>query len=294
MKCDVDSFPVIVVTGLSGAGKSTVLKVFEDLRFFCVDGLPAGMLPRLVDLFCTRDNMYRGLVLGMDLRQLEFSSDWEATREELTKRGFCPSILFLEARLPELVRRYATTRRLHPLESRDFGLEQALEKEKEALDTVRQQADLVIDTTTYSIHDLRRRIQEKWAELSEKSSGLRVHVMSFGFKHDVPTAADMVMDLRFLPNPYFEPELRPLSGQDKVISDYVLGTEPGSVFIEKYLDFLQYVLPLYEAEGRYRLTIAVGCTGGRHRSVATAERVFATLKDSGYSVSLEHKHIHLK
>ncbi|WP_421902312.1 RNase adapter RapZ [Maridesulfovibrio sp.] len=291
---DVDSFPVIVVSGLSGAGKSTVLRVFEDLRFFCVDGLPASMLPRLVELFNTRDNAYRGLVLGMDLRQLEFSVDWEATREELTSKGYRPSILYLEARLPELVRRYATTRRLHPLESKDIGLEQALEKEKEILGEVRQQADVVIDTTTYSIHDLRRRIQEKWAELSEKTRGLRVHVMSFGFKHDVPTAADMVMDLRFLPNPYFEEELRPLSGQDKAISDYVLGTEPGSIFIEKYLDFLQYVLPLYEAEGRYRLTIAVGCTGGRHRSVATAERIFATLKDNGYSVSLEHKHIHLK
>ncbi|WP_432738883.1 RNase adapter RapZ [Maridesulfovibrio sp. FT414] len=291
---DVDCFPVIVVTGLSGAGKSTVLKVFEDLRFFCVDGLPAGMLPRLVEIFNTRDNMYRGLVLGMDLRQLEFSSDWDTTREELKARGYCPSILFLEARLPELVRRYATTRRLHPLESKDIGLEQALEKEREILEAIRNQADLVIDTTTYSIHDLRRRIQEKWAELSEKASGLRVHVMSFGFKHDVPSAADIVMDLRFLPNPYFDPELRPLSGQDKAIADFVLGSEPGSVFIEKYLDFLQYVLPLYEAEGRYRLTIAVGCTGGRHRSVATAERIFASLKDNGYSVSLEHKHIHLK
>ncbi|HAS87962.1 MAG TPA: RNase adapter RapZ [Desulfovibrio sp.] len=274
---DVDSFPVIVVSGLSGAGKSTVLKVFEDLRFFCVDGLPASMLPRLVELFNTRDNGYRGIVLGMDLRQLEFSVDWEATREELTSKGYRPSILYLEARLPELVRRYATTRRLHPLESRDIGLEQALEREKEALGEVRNQADLVIDTTTYSIHDLRRRIQEKWAELSEKTRGLRVHVMSFGFKHDVPTAADMVMDLRFLPNPYFEEELRPLSGQDKAISNYVLDTEPGSVFIEKYLDFLQYVLPLYEAEGRYRLTIALGCTGGRHRSVAVQPKAMVSL-----------------
>lgn len=192
------------------------------------------------------------------------------------------------------MRRFATTRRPHPLESKQIGLEQALEEEKALLHPLRTQADLVIDTTTYSIHDLRRRIQEKWSELTEKSSGLRVHVMSFGFKHDVPSVADMVMDLRFLPNPYFDLNLRSLSGQDKAISDFVLGTEPGSIFIEKYLDFLQYVLPLYEAEGRYRLTIAVGCTGGRHRSVATAERIFATLKDNGYSVSLEHKHIHLK
>ncbi|CCO24251.1 RNase adapter RapZ [Maridesulfovibrio hydrothermalis] len=288
-----DSFPVIIVSGLSGAGKSTVLKVFEDLRFFCVDGLPASMLPRLVKLFTGRDRMYRGLVLGMDLRQMDFVDQWEHTCAELTEEGITPSLLFLECRLPELVRRFATTRRPHPLESKKLGLEQALEEEKELLTPLREEADLVIDTTTYSIHDLRRSIQDKWSELTEKSSGLRVHVMSFGFKHDVPTEADMVMDLRFLPNPYFDIELRPLSGKDSAISKYVLGSEPGSIFIEKYLDFLQYILPLYEDEGRYRLTIAVGCTGGRHRSVAVAERVFATLKDNGYSATLEHKHIHL-
>ncbi|WP_027721904.1 RNase adapter RapZ [Maridesulfovibrio zosterae] len=291
---NIDSFPVIVVSGLSGAGKSTVLKVFEDLRFFCVDGLPGSMLPRMVKMFSCQGGLYKGLVLGMDLRQMEFTEEWHTACEELARDGIKPSLLFLEARLPELVRRYATTRRLHPLESKQIGLEQALEEEKRLLEPLRTQADVVLDTTTYSIHDLRRRIQEKWSTLTEKSFGLRVHVMSFGFKHDVPTAADMVMDLRFLPNPYFDLNLRPLSGQDKAIADYVLDTEPGSIFIEKYLDFLQYVLPLYEEEGRYRLTIAVGCTGGRHRSVATAERIFATLKDNGYSVSLEHKHIHLK
>ncbi|MBI9111677.1 RNase adapter RapZ [Maridesulfovibrio ferrireducens] len=289
-----DSFPVIVVSGLSGAGKSTVLKVFEDLRFFCVDGLPASMLARLVELFKGKDENYRGLVLGMDLRQQDFVDDWQSTCTKLGSSGVCPSLIFLEARLPELVRRYATTRRPHPLESKKLGLEQALEEEKILLEPLRMAADLVIDTTTYSIHDLRRRIQEKWSELTEGASGLRVNVISFGFKHDVPTEADMVMDLRFLPNPYFDEELRPFSGRDKAISDYVLGSEPGSVFIEKYLDFLQYILPLYEEEGRYRLTIAVGCTGGRHRSVAVAERIFATLKNSGYSANLEHKHINLK
>ena len=288
-----DSFPVIVVSGLSGAGKSTVLKVFEDLRFFCVDGLPASMLVKLVELFKGKDDNYRGLVLGMDMRQLDFVAEWQSTCAQLGSDGVCPSLIFLEARLPELVRRYATTRRPHPLESKKLGLEQALEEEKILLEPLRKAADLVIDTTTYSIHDLRRRIQEKWSELTEGASGLRVNVISFGFKHDVPTEADMVMDLRFLPNPYFDEKLRPLSGQHKAISDYVLGSETGTVFIEKYLDFLQYILPLYEAEGRYRLTIAVGCTGGRHRSVAVAERIFATLKNSGYSASLEHKHINL-
>lgn len=288
-----DSFPVIVVSGMSGAGKSTALKVFEDLRFFCVDGLPASMLPRLVKLFKGKDRSYRGLVLGMDLRQKDFIEEWLATRDELTAKGISPGLVFLESRLPELVRRFATTRRPHPLESKDLGLEQALEEEKILLNPLRSEADVIIDTTHFSIHDLRRKIQEKWAVLTEKCSGLRVHVMSFGFKYDVPTEADMVMDLRFLPNPYFDPKLRPLSGKDDLIAQYVLGNEPGSVFIEKYLDFLKYILPLYEEEGRYRLTIAVGCTGGRHRSVAVAEAIFNSLRQDGYSVSIEHKHIDL-
>lgn len=290
---NADSFPVIVVSGMSGAGKSTALKVFEDLRFFCVDGLPASMLPRLVKLFKGKDRSYRGLVLGMDLRQMDFVEEWSATRNELVSKGINPGLIFLESRLPELVRRFATTRRPHPLESKAIGLEQALEEEKELLNPLRNEADLIIDTTHFSIHDLRRKIQEKWAVLTDKCSGLRVHVMSFGFKYDVPTEADMVMDLRFLPNPYFDLQLRPLSGKDQAIASYVLGGEPGSVFIEKYLDFLKYILPLYEEEGRYRLTIAVGCTGGRHRSVAVAESIYNTLKRSGYSVSIEHKHIDL-
>ncbi len=288
-----DSFPVIVVSGMSGAGKSTALKVFEDLRFFCVDGLPASMLPRLVKLFKGKDRSYRGLVLGMDLRQKDFVDEWLSTRDELVAKGINPGLIFLESRLPELVRRFATTRRPHPLESKDLGLEQALEEEKSLLDPLRSEADLIIDTTHFSIHDLRRKIQEKWSVLTEKCSGLRVHVMSFGFKYDVPTEADMVMDLRFLPNPHFDRSLRPLSGKDEAISKYVLGGEPGSVFIEKYLDFLNYILPLYEDEGRYRLTIAVGCTGGRHRSVAVAERIFSSLHENGYTVSIEHKHIEL-
>ncbi|WP_027179641.1 RNase adapter RapZ [Maridesulfovibrio bastinii] len=288
-----DSFPVIVVSGMSGAGKSTALKVFEDLRFFCVDGLPASMLPRLVKLFKGNDITYRGLVLGMDLRQKNFVEEWSQTRNELVEKGINPALIFLESRLPELVRRFATTRRPHPLESKAIGLEQALEEEKIILNPLRNEADLIIDTTHFSIHDLRRKIQEKWVFLTEKGSGLRVHVMSFGFKYDVPTEADMVMDLRFLPNPYFEPELRPLSGKDKSILNYVLGKEPGSVFIDKYLNFLKYILPLYEEEGRYRLTLAMGCTGGRHRSVAVAETIYADLSSCGYSVSIEHKHIDL-
>jgi len=286
-------FPVVVVTGLSGSGKSTALKVFEDLGFFCIDGLPAKMSAKIAELILTQDSKYRGLVLGMDMRQLEFSVSWNEALSDLAAIGINPQVLFLEAKHAELVRRYATTRRLHPLESQSLGLEQALEKERELLEPIRLNADLVLDTTGYSVHDLRRVIQEKWTALKEMGKGMRVHIITFGFKYGVPTEADFVFDLRFLPNPYFDKDLRPLSGLDKVIQDYVLESEVGKGFNKKFLEFITYMLPLYADEGRYRITLALGCTGGRHRSVSVAESVLATLKEKGYAVTIEHRHMEL-
>ena len=286
-------FPVIVVTGLSGSGKSTALRVFEDLGYFCVDGMPVGMLPKLAAMFQEKDPKHRGLVLGMDLRQDDFIAEWEQANAELAADGLQVQVLFLECRLETLVTRYATTRRPHPLESVEMGLEQALEKEKELLDPIRKVSALVLDTTDYSIHDLRRIIQEKWSVLEVQGKSMRVHVVTFGFKYGVPLEADLVFDLRFLPNPYFDDSLREMSGKDKAVADYVLGREPGATFKKKFLDFLTYLLPLYAQEGRYRMTLAIGCTGGRHRSVSMAEEVFSKLKEDGYSVAIEHRHLEL-
>lgn len=288
-----NAFSVIVVTGLSGSGKSTALKVFEDLGFFVVDGLPVGMAPKLVDLFQHQGTRHRGLVLGLDLRQQDFNEEWRQAFNELKKQGARVHIVFLEARLQELVRRYATTRRPHPLESQKLGLEQALETEKVLLDPLRKRADLVVDTTHYSIHDLRRVIQEKWTSLEQAVGVLRVHIISFGFKYGVPIDSDLLFDLRFLPNPYFDPELKPLSGKDKPVADYVLSRDPGKTFKRRFLDFLFYLLPLYLAEGRYRVTLALGCTGGRHRSVAVSELASKALQKKGYAVTLEHRHLEL-
>lgn len=290
---DTRSFSVIVVSGLSGSGKSTALKVFEDLGFFVVDGLPASLTPKLVSLFREQDSKHRGLVLGLDLRQMDFPEEWRKAFGELKEQGVRTHIVFLEARLSELVRRYATTRRPHPLESRSLGLEQALETEKVLLDPLRKRADLVIDTTNYSIHDLRRTLQEKWTSLEQEVGVLRVHIISFGFKYGVPIESDLLFDLRFLPNPYFDENLRPLSGKDTIIADYVLANDPGATFRSKFLDFLSYLLPLYLADGRYRVTLALGCTGGRHRSVAVAELVCEALRRTGYAVTLEHRHLEL-
>ena len=286
-------FPVVIVTGLSGSGKSTALNVFEDLGFFCIDGLPSEMSPKIADLILKFDSKYRGLALGMDLRQLEFVDGWDQALHDFNELGITPQVLFLEARMNELVRRYATTRRPHPLESKNLGLEQALEQEKELLASVRTGAALVLDTTNYSIHDLRRVIQTKWSAIEEVGRGMRVHLITFGFKYGVPSEADLVFDLRFLPNPYFDEKLRSLSGTDNSIAQYVLGSDVGSEFDERFLDFLSYMLPLYADEGRYRITLALGCTGGRHRSVSVGESVLATLKKKGYTVSIEHRHMEL-
>lgn len=287
-------YPVLIISGLSGAGKSSAVKVFEDLRFYTVDGLPASLVPKLADLARDSDrSSHRGLVVGLDLRQGGLVVEWQQVLQDLEKANFRPFLVFIEAREETLLRRYATTRRPHPMEADGLGLEQAVHREREILEPLRNQADLVIDTTEYSIHDLRRKIQEKWDAMEGQGKGMRLHLITFGFKHGVPTEADMMLDMRFLPNPYFEENLRPLTGKDPAVASYVLGGEPGRTFIERLVDFLGYTLPLYAEEGRYRLTIAIGCTGGRHRSVAVAEAVHQVLRDQGYAVSLEHRHFEL-
>ncbi len=286
--------PVIIVTGLSGAGKSTALNVFEDLGFFCVDGLPASMVSRLVNLFHEENPInYRGLALGMDIRQHGFLKEWKETLSKMAKKEIHPLLIFLQAQTDALLLRYATTRRPHPLEAKDMGLEAALEQEWNLLQPLRQEADLILDTTDFSIHDLRRHLQEKWDFLSITYHGLRIHVVSFGYKYGIPKEADLVFDLRFLPNPFFENHLSSLSGQEEEVSEYVLSGEPGSTFMQKLTDFLSFILPLYTGEGRYRLTLAFGCTGGRHRSVAIAIAVYRILVQERYQVSLEHRHLEL-
>lgn len=283
--------PLVLLTGLAGAGKSTGLNVFEDLRFFCVDGLPLRMVERMVRFFCNENPRgYRGLAVGIDVRQAEFATEWEQLKAALKREGVSPNLIFFEARPEVLIRRYATTRRPHPLESRDMGLEQALEYERNLLDPLRERADLIIDTSEFSVHDLRRHVQGKWEFLAEKTHGLRVYLTSFGFKYGVPSDADLMFDLRFLPNPHFEPDLRPLTGADGPVAAYVLQSEPGAGFLQRFIAFLEYLLPLYAQEGRYRLTLALGCTGGRHRSVAVTEALAQALQRNQYDVSIEHRH----
>lgn len=288
------SFPVILLSGLSGAGKTSVANVFEDLRFFAIDGLPIDLASQMLPLLTSEAlSHYRGLVIGLDLRQYDFDRDYLSQVLYLRGMGENIRLVFVEADQEAIMRRYATTRRPHPLESEGLGLEQALVSENDRLKPLRNIADMVIDTTDFSIHDLRRFIQNRCSGIFDKSRNFHVHLISFGFKYGLPAEADMMYDLRFLPNPFFVEALRPQSGMDKAIADYVLGREPGKDFLPQLLDFLLYLLPLYETEGRYRMTIAFGCTGGRHRSVAVTEAVSKALQTHDYAVSIEHRHLEL-
>jgi len=292
-EAQADSMPVCIITGLSGAGKSTVLQFFEDMGFFTVDGLPAGLASDMVRLLSQAEYpAFTGIALGMDVRQGGLL-DIEQTLVRLSLDTIRPRLLFVTADATVLMRRYAATRRPHPLEHGGMGLEAALESERQRLRPLLDMADIVLDTSSFSIHDLRRAVQHHWGEAQGLRRSLKVNLISFGFKYGVPKEADLVFDLRFLPNPYFVEDLRPLSGKDATVRDYVFAQPWTREFRERFFAFIQSLLPLYEADDRYRLSIAIGCTGGRHRSVAMAEELHKALHDSGCSISLEHRHLEL-
>jgi len=264
---------VVVVTGLSGAGKSTALHALEDLGFFCIDNLPTVMAPEAVSV-CGRGGISR-LALGMDVRVREFLGEVSGVLAELGRVGAL-RVLFLDASDEALLRRFNETRRPHPL-ARDHGNRDAMAVldgvalERERLAPLRARADDVIDTTALSVHDLRRLIVERFGPLSGGAPRMAVRIVSFGFKFGAPADADIVLDVRFLDNPHFVAELRPLPGTDVRIVEFVLGRPETRDFMQHALGLLQFALPKYEREGKSYLTIAIGCTGGRHRSVVVAE-----------------------
>lgn len=289
---------LLVVCGLSGAGKSTVLQVLEDLDFFTADGLPPALIPECCRMFRNPGmEHFRGMALGVDFRRGGTIQDLDAALSKVGSRSpregegaSRPALLFLEASPEVILRRYATTRRPHPLEREGLGLEEAMREERRRLAKVRDAADIVLDTSRFTLHDLRREIQRRWNETEAASHAMRVNLISFGFKYGVPSEADMIFDLRCLPNPHFVEELRPLTGQNKAVADYVFASGDARAFRDRFLDFLRFSLPYYDVEGRYRLTIGLGCTGGRHRSVAMTEAVAKALRQEGYVVGVEHRH----
>ena len=276
---------IVLITGLSGAGRSGVADVMEDLGWFVVDNLPTALISTIVELAAKPNSDIERLALVAGRQHVEVLSKVG----ELRAAGHDVRMLFLDASTAELVRRYDATRRLHPLAEHAEGLVESIELERSTLDPLRGAADLVIDTTDLNVHQLKERVVRAFD--SPRDSRLQVAVESFGFKHGLPLDADIVMDVRFLPNPHWEDDLRPLTGHDRKVRDYVLETAAGSGFVERFDDLLASLLPQYEAEGRSYLTVAIGCTGGRHRSVAVAEELAERLRGRGIAVRTSHRDV---
>ena len=285
------SLSIIIITGYSGSGISSALAAFEDAGFYCVDNLPVVFLPKFLELPIERGSDIAGLAFGMDVREKGFIAAHAAVFADLRKRGTDFKIIFLEAAEPVLVQRYKETRRHHPL-SRGRPLVECIRCEKDQLQQLREEADLIINTTHLSVHQLKAQITDI-ARRYKQPAGMHIVVLSFGFKFGLPGEADLVIDVRFITNPYFVPELKALDGEAEAVGRFVLAQAETAVFVKKYVDLLDYLLPLYEKEGKKYLTLAIGCTGGRHRSVAMARHLYDHLLAGPWNVELIHRDIHL-
>ncbi|MEP6853046.1 MAG: RNase adapter RapZ [bacterium] len=278
----------VVVTGLSGAGRSTAAKCLEDLGYFVVDNLPPELISTMVDLGSRTKGAVTKLAVVMDVRSRAFSSDLRAVIDDLAARGMAPRVLFLEASDEVLVRRFESVRREHPLQG-GGRLTDGITAERELLSPLRDTADLVLDTSGRSINQLRQMISETFVGERSDRPRLRATVVSFGFKYGLPLDADLVVDLRFLPNPFWIPELRELTGQHQAVRDYVLSQEGAGPFLDQYTALLETIGAGYRREGKHYLTLAVGCTGGKHRSVAISEALATRLTERGVHASVVHR-----
>ncbi|MBX6423132.1 RNase adapter RapZ [Thermosulfurimonas sp. F29] len=276
---------LVIISGLSGSGKSTALKAFEDLGYFCVDNLPPDLLPPLLGI--QKEAGVRRIAVVMDIRSGIAPEGYTRLFERLREMGCYFEVLFLTAAPEVLLYRYSQTRRPHPL-ARDIPLREALERERELLAPLKEWATVVLDTSRYNLYQLREEIIRRYGE--RKSLAFPTfHLISFGFKYGIPAEAHFVFDLRFLPNPYFVPELKDFSGKDERIKAYVLKNPQGRKFMNDLAGLLNFVFPYYEKEGRAYVVVALGCTGGRHRSVAVVEVLAERLKQAGRRVMVTHR-----
>ncbi len=285
----VNKLKLLVITGMSGAGKTLALHALEDAGYFCVDNLPPKLLPTLVDLCSQSRQPISKVALVADVRGGEFFRDLTNAIERLRSESYEVRIFFLEANDEVLVQRYKETRRRHPLSDDGRDLLQAIQAEREQLAEIRSIADEVIDTSGLTPHQLRDEILRR-LQLSDGTT-MQVRVVSFGFKYGLPTDADLVFDVRFLPNPNYDPKLRPLTGLDQKVKEFVLSQPETQKFLKRLRELLGFSLPLYRREGKTYLTIAIGCTGGRHRSVALAEAVAEIVVKQGFNCSIAHRDI---
>ncbi len=280
----------VVVTGMSGGGKSTALKMLEDAGFYCVDNLPVSLIEKFAELVSMPGSEVGKVALGLDVRSGQSFEEVAGILEKLKKAGYNLEILFMDAEDNVLIKRYKETRRIHPL-AVDGRVEDGVRAERRVLEKIRHDADYVMDTSLLLTRELKEELDRIFVENAEYNS-LMVTVMSFGFKHGIPSDADMVMDVRFLPNPFYVDELKYKTGNDREVQEYVMGFPEAEEFMTKMSDLLQFLIPNYVKEGKYRLVIAIGCTGGKHRSVTLANALYQRMKDRGkYGIKLYHRDV---
>jgi len=280
---------IIIISGLSGAGKSRVAAVLEDMDFYCVDNMPLTMMPKFAELCLATHGRYERVALVTDVRALDDMDELLKTFEQIQEMGCTLRILFIEAEVETIVRRYKETRRRHPLDTQGMQLEDAVKKEVELLAPIRQIAMEIIDTTGMTLNKLQRKLYKLMDGQDVKA--ISVTVKSFGFKHGLPVEADLMFDVRFLPNPFYIPDLKHKTGLDNPVRDYVFGLEQSNVFFEKLCDMIDFLLPHYIEEGKRYLVICIGCTGGMHRAPAVAQALYEHLVEQGYPVDCIHRDI---
>jgi RNase adapter protein RapZ len=280
---------LIIITGLSGSGMSSAMNVFEDLGYFCVDNLPVELIPSFVQLFNHKESNITRAALGVNIREGRFLDSFPNVYSKLRGRSDLDlNVIFLEASDAALQRRYSETRRPHPLgEGRVL---ESLQEERAKLAPIRGLADVVIDTSDHNVHTLRESLKKRFAP-ENKSAEMELNVLSFGFKYGVPLDVDLLFDVRFLPNPYFVPELRELTGNDAPVLDYLQKTTEAPETIKRFSDLLDYLMPLYQREGKSYVTVGIGCTGGKHRSVAVANALGQHLNQTGYHARVSHRDV---
>ena len=282
---------IIIVTGMSGAGKSTALNVLEDEGYYCVDNMPISLMPKFAELADghNQDKGYNNIALGIDIRSGHSLAELDSVLDYMKEKKYDYTIVFLESSDEVLIKRYKETRRAHPL-AKDGRVDKAIMLEREQLKFLKQRADVIIDTSQLLTREFKEEL-EKIVLGRKEFNNLMVTVLSFGFKYGIPSDADIVFDVRFLPNPYYVEELRPLTGNDKKIQDYVMKAPEAEEFLERVDGLIQFLLPNYVKEGKSSLVIAVGCTGGKHRSVTLANAIAKRLSKTPYGCKVEHRDI---
>jgi UPF0042 nucleotide-binding protein len=281
---------IIIISGLSGSGKSTAMRALEDSGFYCIDNLPATLIPTFIELCQHSTRGLSKVAIVVDIRGKEFLEGFRKVAQDIRTQGHEVKIIFLESADEVLIRRYSETRRSHPVEKeRGLSLPEAVKEERGEMAFLREIADEVIDTSILNVHQLRDVIMERL--LPATTQRMKVTLLSFGYSYGIPTEADIVMDVRLLPNPFFVSELRGLTGKDAKVRDYVLKQEETTPFLERFSEMITYLIPLYEKEGKSYLTIAVGCTGGKHRSVVITERVAEMLGQRDQKITVRHRDV---